>query len=168
MNAPPPSARPVRRPSTLKLLFWLLLVPAVLIVLYFTFVLNWNYSAGERAGWVQKFSKKGWLCKTWEGEMAMVTMPGTVAEKFYFTVREDPVSARINKTVGTRVVLHYEEHRWIPFSCFGDPVTSSRTCAPVWTRVSSSRNADSAPKPAIARKHDRLRTGPDAELVEDI
>ena len=69
---------------------------------------------------MQKFSKKGWICKTWEGEMAMVTMPGTVAEKFYFTVRDDSVAAEINETVGQRVVLTYEEHRWIPFSCFGD------------------------------------------------
>ncbi len=84
------------------------------------FTLNWAYSEGERAGYVQKFSKKGWICKTWEGEMAMVTMPGTVAEKFYFTVREDEVAKRINSTVGSRVVLNYQEHKWIPVSCFGD------------------------------------------------
>ena len=93
----------------------------IAIVIGFTaFTLSWSYSEGERAGYVQKLSKKGWLCNTWEGEMAMVTMPGTVAEKFYFTVRQDPVAAEINKTVGSRVVLHYEEHKWIPFSCFGD------------------------------------------------
>lgn len=94
---------------------------AILAVTGFTaFTLSWSYSEGERAGYVQKLSKKGWLCKTWEGEMAMVTMPGTVAEKFYFTVREDAVAAKINATVGGRVVLTYEEHKWIPFSCFGD------------------------------------------------
>lgn len=84
------------------------------------FTLTWSYSAGERAGYVQKLAKKGWICKTWEGEMAMVTMPGTVAEKFYFTVRQDEVATRINATVGRRVVLTYEEHKWIPISCFGD------------------------------------------------
>ena len=82
--------------------------------------LHYTYSSGERAGYVQKLSKKGWICKTWEGEMAMVTMPGTVAEKFYFTVREDFVARQINETVGSRVVLSYEEHKWIPISCFGD------------------------------------------------
>ena len=90
------------------------------VVAWTAFTLTWSYSSGERAGYVQKFSKKGWVCKTWEGEMAMVTMPGTVAEKFYFTVRDDAVAAKINDTVGSRVVLHYDEHRWIPFSCFGD------------------------------------------------
>lgn len=120
MSTPPPSTPAVRRPSTLKLLFWLLLVPAVLIALYFTFVLNWNYSAGERAGWVQKFSRKGWLCKTWEGEMAMVTMPGAIPEKFLFTVWDDQVAASINKVMGKRVTLHYEEKVGLPTSCFGD------------------------------------------------
>jgi hypothetical protein len=101
----------------------LLIFVGVVIVgfaLFTAFTLWYSYSDGERAGYVQKFSKKGWVCKTWEGEMAMVTMPGTVAEKFYFTVRDDAVAGRINATVGRRVVLTYEEHKWIPFSCFGD------------------------------------------------
>ncbi|MGH8224348.1 MAG: hypothetical protein ACREQZ_15370 [Woeseiaceae bacterium] len=93
----------------------------VLLVVGFTwFTLTWSYANGERAGYVQKFSSKGWLCKTWEGEMAMVTMPGTVAEKFYFTVPDDAVASKVNESVGKRVSLHYEQHRWIPFSCFGD------------------------------------------------
>jgi len=100
---------------------WTFVGIVVLAVAAWTaFTLTWSYSAGERAGYVQKFSKKGWVCKTWEGEMAMVTMPGTVAEKFFFTVRDDAVAQRINDTVGRRVVLSYEEHKWIPFSCFGD------------------------------------------------
>ncbi|MEX0896996.1 MAG: hypothetical protein WDZ66_02920 [Steroidobacteraceae bacterium] len=93
----------------------------VLLVVGFTwFTLTWSYADGERAGYVQKFSRKGWLCKTWEGEMAMVTMPGTVAEKFYFTVPDDAVATQVNESVGKRVSLHYEQHRWIPISCFGD------------------------------------------------
>jgi uncharacterized protein YdgA (DUF945 family) len=82
--------------------------------------LHWSYADGERAGYVQKFSKKGWLCKTWEGEMAMVTMPGTVAEKFQFTVRDDAVAQKLNASVGKRMALHYEQHKWLPSSCFGD------------------------------------------------
>jgi hypothetical protein len=73
----------------LKLFFWLLIVPLALAAVYFFAVLSWNYSSGERAGWVQKFSRKGWLCKTWEGEMALVTMPGAIPEKFLFTVWDD-------------------------------------------------------------------------------
>ncbi|HSC26820.1 MAG TPA: hypothetical protein VLD67_06075 [Vicinamibacterales bacterium] len=92
----------------------------VLVAGYFWVVLSWNYSTGERAGWVQKFSKKGWLCKTWEGEMAMVSMPGSITEKFFFTVWDEAVAAQINKSMGKRVSLHYDEKVGLPTSCFGE------------------------------------------------
>ena len=117
---PPVSAAPRRRTSWLKMLFWLLIVPVAVIAGYFAVVLNWNYSDGERAGWVQKFSRKGWLCKTWEGEMAMVSMPGAIPEKFLFTVRDDAVADSINKVMGKRVTLHYQEKVGLPTSCFGE------------------------------------------------
>jgi hypothetical protein len=91
-----------------------------LAVGYFAIVLNWNYSSGERAGWVQKFSRKGWICKTWEGELALVSLPGTSVEKFHFTVRDDEVAERINKVMGRRVSLHYEEKVGLPTTCFGE------------------------------------------------
>jgi hypothetical protein len=98
------------------------IIVAVLLILagYFWVVLSWNYSSGERAGWIQKFSKKGWICKTWEGEMAMVSMPGTTQEKFYFTVWDDAVAEQINKVMGKRVSLHYEEKVGLPTTCFGE------------------------------------------------
>jgi hypothetical protein len=88
--------------------------------LYTWTALTWSYSTGERAGYVQKFSKKGWICKTWEGELAMVSIPGTMSEKFYFTVRDDSIAARINQTMGRRVALTYKQHKGIPTSCFGE------------------------------------------------
>lgn len=119
MSTPSPVA-PRRRASFLKMFFWLLVVPVALIALYFAAVLSWNYSAGERAGWVQKLSRKGWLCKTWEGEMAMVSMPGAIPEKFLFTVRDDAVADSINRVMGKRVTLHYEEKVGLPTTCFGE------------------------------------------------
>lgn len=95
-------------------------LPVLLLALYTWIVLNWTYSRGERAGYVQKFSNKGWICKTWEGELAMVSMPGTMSEKFYFTVKTDAVAAKINQSLGKRVTLVYEQHVGIPTSCFGD------------------------------------------------
>jgi hypothetical protein len=93
------------------------------------FTLHWSYSDGERAGFVQKFSRKGWICKTWEGQMAMVTLPGTVAEKFDFTVRDDQLASYLNANIGQRMTVRYEQHKWIPTSCFGDTeyfVTSAK------------------------------------------
>jgi len=121
MSTPPPALPGQRRgPSRLKLAFWLVIVPLTLAAAYFAIVLSWNYSSGERAGWVQKFSKKGWLCKTWEGEMAMVTMPGAIPEKFLFTVWDDKVAEQINRIMGKRVTLHYEEKVGLPTTCFGE------------------------------------------------
>jgi len=98
----------------------LLLIPIVVFVLYIWAALTWTYSSGERAGYVQKLSQKGWICKTYEGELILVSMPGTQAEKFPFTVRSKKVAEKINQTVGQRVRLIYEEHKGLPTTCFGD------------------------------------------------
>ena len=97
-----------------------LIAPLIVFALYTWSALTWTYSSGERAGYVQKLSKKGWICKTWEGEMALVSIPGTMSEKFYFTVRDDSIAARINQTIGKRVALTYKQHKGIPTSCFGE------------------------------------------------
>lgn len=96
------------------------LVVVALIAGYFAIVLNWSYSSGERAGWVQKLAKKGWVCKTWEGELALVSMPGAAVEKFLFTVTDDAVAEKINRVLGKRVALHYEEKVGLPTTCFGE------------------------------------------------
>ncbi|MCA3130041.1 MAG: hypothetical protein ACK5YW_09665 [Betaproteobacteria bacterium] len=103
-----------------KWILYLLVLPLVLVAAYTWFSLTWSYSQGERAGYVQKLSKRGWLCKTWEGELALVTMPGTVAEKFFFTVRRQEVAERINNSMGQRVSLEYHQHLGVPTNCFGD------------------------------------------------
>lgn len=103
-----------------RVVLWGALATAVLVPLYFLAALNWNYSTGERAGWVQKFSHKGWLCKTWEGELALVSMPGATQEKFLFTVRDEAVAQEINRAMGKRVSLHYEQKVGLPTRCFGE------------------------------------------------
>ena len=87
---------------------------------YIWLALSFAYSEGERAGFVQKFSRRGWLCKTWEGELAMANLPGTMPEVFTFTVHDDEVATRLNAEVGNRVVITYEQHLGIPTSCFGE------------------------------------------------
>ncbi|MDO9204084.1 hypothetical protein [Methylotenera sp.] len=104
----------------LKYLIWAVIIPISLFVLYTWAALTWVYSSGERAGYVQKLSEKGWVCKTYEGELILVSMPGTQAEKFFFTVRDKTVAKKIDDTVGKRVRLVYEEHKGLPSSCFGD------------------------------------------------
>lgn len=98
----------------------LVVVAVAGVALYSFAVFNWSYSNGERAGWVQKFSSKGWLCKTWEGEMAMVSLPGSTPEKFYFTVWDDRVAEKVSQAMGKRVSLQYAQKVGIPTRCFGD------------------------------------------------
>jgi hypothetical protein len=93
---------------------------AALVALYLLAVLSWSYSEGERAGVLQKFSRKGWLCKTYEGELALFIVPGVAPTIWYFTVRDDGLVPQLEGMVGRRIVLHYEEHRGIPTRCFGD------------------------------------------------
>jgi len=97
-----------------------IVVPIIVFVLYTWSALTWSYSKGNRAGYVQKFSHKGWICKTWEGELAMVNIPGSLTEKFLFSVRDPNVADYINASLGKRVSLSYEEHRGLPTTCFGE------------------------------------------------
>jgi hypothetical protein len=101
-------------------LFAVLAALIALVALYLYGAWSWSYSSGERAGWVQKISHKGWVCKTWEGELALVSLPGSTVEKFLFTVHDDRVAAEITRVVGKRVSLHYEEKVGLPTRCFGD------------------------------------------------
>ena len=105
--------------GTKRLLLFSALAVVGVVALYLLAAYHFTYSTGERAGYVQKFSKKGWLCKTWEGELAMANLPGAMPEKFAFTLHDDAVAAEINKAMGQRVTLSYEQKVGLP-SCFGD------------------------------------------------
>lgn len=98
----------------------IVLLAVALFAGYTWLALTWSYSSGERAGYVQKFSRKGWLCKTWEGELQMIPVPGSTPEKFLFSVRDDAIAQRLNAAVGRKVTIHYEQHKGIPTNCFGE------------------------------------------------
>jgi hypothetical protein len=109
--------------SKSKLFLWLVtpfVLIAALLAGYLWIALNWSYSKGERAGYVQKFSQKGWMIKTWEGELTLVAVPGSMPEKFFFTVRNDDLAKKINTSVGKRVAVSYEQHKGLPSNWFGD------------------------------------------------
>jgi len=84
------------------------------------FTLNWSYSDGERAGLLQKFSRRGWICKTYEGEMVLATVATVNAEKFLFTVSNADIAKQLSADIGQHVTVHYEQRECIPTSCFGD------------------------------------------------
>ena len=106
-----------------RVLTTLALSLAAILLLFFAYIalaLSWSYSKGERAGFLQKVSEKGWICKTWEGELSLVALPGAAPEKFLFTIRDEAVAKLVNDAAGKRVSLAYEQHQGLPTTCFGD------------------------------------------------
>ncbi len=97
-----------------------LVAAALLFALYAWITLNISYSEGERAGFLQKFSKRGWICKTWEGEIMLTTLPGAVPEKFQFSVRDEAVAKQFLAATGKRVLISYAQHKGVPSECFGE------------------------------------------------
>jgi hypothetical protein len=98
----------------------ILIASVALFALYVWAALSWAYSDGERAGILQKFTRKGWICKTYEGELAMSVIPGVAPTIWFFSVRDERLAPQFNAALGKRVVLHYREHRGLPGTCFGD------------------------------------------------
>jgi hypothetical protein len=123
-SAPDTPAKPVPARKTHRkvfiILFVLLLIPAVIVALWIWVSLGYTYSSGERAGYIQKISKKGWVCKTWEGELAMANLPGSMPQIFAFTVRNDSIAKVIEQNAGKQVSLTYDQHRGVPTTCFGE------------------------------------------------
>jgi len=116
---PVPPARPPRR--SFKSYLWGSLVGALVLVgLYTWLMLSWAYSEGERAGVLQKFSKRGWVCKTNEGELALYVVGGVAPEIWHFSARDRQVIEQLHAAVGQQVRLGYAEHRGLPTSCFGE------------------------------------------------
>lgn len=114
-------AKPLRKSKRFRNTLISVLVIAACVLAAWTWVtMTYDYSNGERAGYVQKFSRRGWVCKTWEGELALVNLPGAMPEIFKFSVRDGAVAAEIQAKMGKRVVLDYEQHIGVPTSCFAD------------------------------------------------
>ena len=109
------------RPRWIALSVLLVVVlPVLAIAAWVWITLHYTYSNGERTGYVQKISKKGWVCKTWEGELAMTPVPGSAPQIFQFTVPDDAVAETITKTSGRQVSLMYVQHKGVPSTCFGE------------------------------------------------
>jgi hypothetical protein len=117
----------------LRLFLILVVLPVAALAAWTWAALGFTYSRGDRTGYVQKLSRKGWVCPTWEGEMAMSNVPGQMPEKFYFSIRDDAVAEQVQRVEGQRVALTYEQHRGVPSSCFGETeyfVTRVRAVGP--------------------------------------
>jgi hypothetical protein len=133
VEAPHATVPARKRRWKLWLFLFLVVLPVLLFCAYTWSALHFVYSTGQRTGYIQKISKKGWVCKTWEGELAMSTVPGTAPQIFQFSVRDDATAYKIEQAAGQRVSLTYEQHKGVPTSCFGETeyfVTGVRAVGP--------------------------------------
>ncbi|MEP6780294.1 MAG: hypothetical protein ABJC26_10415 [Gemmatimonadaceae bacterium] len=124
-SMPPREPTPVRQSFKRRhwgklLLFAILAVPTVGFAGWTFGALNWNYSTGQRAGYVQKISRKGWVCKTWEGVLYLDIAKGFRSDSFTFSVRSDSIAQRLESLNGRKVTVHYEQHKGVPTNCFGE------------------------------------------------
>ncbi len=120
-DTPPPTKPSWKRRHWRKITGALVvLIPVLIFGLWDGITLGYAYSKGERAGYTQKISKRGWICKTWEGELAQANLPGSMPQIFKFSVRNDSIAHLIQESLGKRVSLTYEEHRGVPTRCFGE------------------------------------------------
>jgi hypothetical protein len=110
----------IRNHKLATALIVVILAPIVIMTIWTTASLGYSYSSGERAGYLQKISKRGWLCKTWEGEIQLLANPGTAPERFAFSIRSDSIATMLNRLNGQKVVVTYDQHKGVPGSCFGD------------------------------------------------
>jgi hypothetical protein len=110
----------IRRHRIATVVSIVVLLPAVVFALWVTIALHFTYSRGTRAGFLQKISDRGWVCKTWEGELQLSAIPGSAPEKFLFTVRSDSIAGALTRLNGQHVMVEYEQHKGLPGSCFGE------------------------------------------------
>jgi hypothetical protein len=148
MNIPNGQTR--QQGNAMRIGLAVLVLAVILPLLYIWAMLSWSYSTGERAGWLQKLSNKGVICKTNEGELSLIAVPGAAPEKFFFTVRDPEVVKKIQAMMGRRVSLQYEQKVGLPTSCFGETsyfvtgvVEVSESSFPAWSATPA---APAAPK----------------------
>jgi hypothetical protein len=89
----------------------------IALIIFFYFRYFYTYSDGYRAGLLQKFSRKGNIFKTYEGELVLSSVTGSsgnnstviASEKFYFSVKSDSLAARLDTLQGRPVIVHYRQ-----------------------------------------------------------
>ena len=97
----------------------------ILVVVGFGIYVYWKYyftySSGNRFGLLQKFSSKGNVFKTYEGEMILSSVRGNynvplASEKFYFSVTKKNVADQLMNIQGKNITVHYrEKHGTLPW-----------------------------------------------------
>lgn len=107
-------ALPNKRSKAGKYLRTFLLLLLLGLGIYFYWKYFFTYSSGNRYGLLQKFSHKGNLFKTYEGEMILSSVRSNnnialASEKFFFSVSTEKVANQLMNLQGQYITVHYKE-----------------------------------------------------------
>jgi len=97
-----------------KYLVWISFIIIVILAAFIYWKFAFTYSDGFRAGLLQKFSRKGTIFKTYEGEMILSSVQSNAnvaiaSEKFFFSVTDDSIAKKLEQMQGQFIVVHYEQ-----------------------------------------------------------
>ena len=113
-TTPKPSvwAAIVRRTRIVLRWLMILIVIAGSIFIYWKYF--YTYSEGYRAGLLQKFSNKGSIFKTYEGELILSSVSSNrdvalASEKFFFTLTNKALIRQFDTLQGENVIIHYKQ-----------------------------------------------------------
>jgi hypothetical protein len=102
--------------KTKRILNRLLAILVIFLAIFVYFKYFYTYSEGYRAGLLQKFSNKGLVFKTYEGELILSSVSSTAnvalaSEKFIFSVSKENMNIKFDTLQGKNVIVHYIEKR---------------------------------------------------------
>jgi hypothetical protein len=100
--------------KTKRLFKWLLFLIVIIAGVFIYWKFFYTYSEGYRAGLLQKFSNKGTIFKTYEGEMILSSVSSSrdialASEKFLFTVTNKTLIREFDTLQGEMVIVHYRQ-----------------------------------------------------------
>ena len=115
-NASTPTRKSVIKKKIKRYFYYLVSVVILLVGIWIYWSYFFNYSDGYRAGLLQKFSRKGNIFKTFEGEMVLSSVQSNknvtlASEKFLFSVTDKNLALQLDTLQGKTVIVHYKEKK---------------------------------------------------------
>ncbi len=97
-----------------RILYWFVGIVVIVLAVFIYWKYIFTYSDGYRAGLLQKFSRKGTIFKTYEGEMILSSVQSNkdivlASEKFLFSVNDDAIVQQLDSVQGHFIIVHYRE-----------------------------------------------------------
>jgi hypothetical protein len=109
-----PGTLEVVKKKAKRIFYYVITLLVIVIGIWIYWAFFFTYSDGYRAGMLQKFSRKGTIFKTYEGEMILSSVQSNknvalASEKFLFSVSNKAIAGQLEQMQGKTIVVHYTE-----------------------------------------------------------